>query len=95
MIDISLVLRILIILLFSASAIISLYAIRKRKRSYHLWGIAIWCGHVVVFTTVALLRAVGLLTIDPNYLNMWSMAVRLHGGIVCFTTAVYYAARPR
>ena len=95
MTNLGMALRLLIILLFSASAIISLYAIKKLKRSYHLWGIAIWCGHVVVFTIAAQWCVNGLLTIDPAYLNMWSNAVRFHGGIVCFTTAVYYATKPR
>jgi hypothetical protein len=93
--DIGAILRILVMLLFSGSAIVSLYAVHKRRHSYHLWGIAIWCCHVVVFTFVTQLRSFGILTISPNYLNMWSMVVRLHGGLVCLTTAIYYADKPR
>jgi len=95
MIDFSMALRILIITLFLISAVVSLYAVKRRPQSYQLWGIAAWCIHVMLFTGVAALCSIGILTIDHNWLNMWSNTVRLHGGFVCLTTAIYYAARPR
>ena len=90
MIDLGMALRIIVMLLFLTSAGISLYAARKRTYAPHLWGVAAWCIHVVGFTLIATLRAVGTLTISPTYLNIWSNAVRLHGGIVVLSTALYY-----
>jgi hypothetical protein len=80
--------------LFSISAAVSFYAAQK-ARSYQLWGIGFWCIHVVCFTVIATLYAAGILTIDYLWLNIWSNAVRLHGGIVCLTIAVYHMFLPR
>lgn len=85
----ALILRLLIIALFSSSATILLYAYKKRKRTHHLVGIAGWCIHVVVFTVFVMLYMSHTLTVSTIYLNMWSSTVRLHGGIVCLATAIY------
>ena len=82
--------RALIILLFSTSAIILLYAYVKRPFTYHLLGVIIWCVHVILFTSVAILCIECILEITPKSLNVWSNVVRLHGGIVVFTTGLYY-----
>lgn len=91
--DVALVLRLLIIVLFLASAAVSLYAYKKRSGTYHLVGIAGWCIHVVIFTTLAALSVSGILTIDHLWLNLWSNTVRLHGGLVALSLAVFYATR--
>lgn len=91
---VALILRLLIIVLFSISAAVSLYAYRRRSGTYHLVGIAGWCIHVVIFTTFAALSVSGILTIDRLYLNLWSNAVRFHGGLVALSLAVFYATRP-
>ena len=92
--EMAVILRLLIMVLFLASAGVSIYAARKVNR-YHLWGIAAWCIHVVVFTGSATLSASHVLTISHEWLNMWSNTVRLHGGIVALSIALFYAARPR
>lgn len=86
----ALVFRLLIITLFSTRAVILLYAYKKRQRTYHLIGIACWCIHVVAFTIFVMLYMSHILTVSTIYLNMWSSTVRLHGGIVCLATAVYF-----
>ena len=91
----ALLLRILIVILFSASAAVSLYAYKKRSGTYHLVGIAGWCIHVILFTGVATLYALHALTIDTLWLNLWSNAVRFHGGLVALSLAVYYATKPK
>jgi hypothetical protein len=86
--------KLLTILFFSASAGILLYAAKKRIRTYHLIGIAVWCIHVVLFTTAVLLYSAELLSIlKPAGLNLWSSTVRLHGGIMCFFTALHYVSK--
>ena len=91
----ALILRLLIILLFSVSTAVLLYAYKKRSGTYHLIGIAVWCVHVVVFTVIAMLCVAGVLTINHLWLNMWSNTVRLHGGIVVLSLAVFYITRPK
>jgi len=92
--SVSLLSRLLTILFFSASAAILLYAARKRNGTYHLIGIAIWCIHVVLFTTAVLLYSVDILTIiGLEGLNLWSSTVMLHGGIMCFFTAIHYVSK--
>lgn len=93
--EVALVLRITIIVLFSVSTVILLYAYKKRTGTYHLIGIAGWCIHVIVFTVFATLYASGILTIDHLWLNIWSNAVRIHGGLVALSLAVFYATRPK
>lgn len=90
---IEMMLRLTIALFFGASAIILLYAYRKQRHVPHLLGIAIWCVHVLIFTMVAAFRAIGFCGIDAYLLNLWSSVVRLHGGIMVFSTAVYYLSR--
>jgi hypothetical protein len=86
--------RLLTILFFSFSAGILFYAAKNRARTYHLVGIAIWCIHVVLFTTVVLLYSAGIVTIiRVEGLNLWSATVRLHGGIMCFVTALHYVSK--
>ena len=87
-------LRLLVITLFLCSAAISFLAYRK-SGVYHFIGIAFWCMHVVVFTVIAMLVAIGFLTIDYLWLNMWSNTVRLHGGIMALSSAIFYVARPK
>lgn len=87
------ILRLMVIALFSTSALILLYAVFRRPFTYHLVGIIIWCAHVIVFTVCATLRATGLCHLDYHILNMWSNVVRLHGGIVMLTTGLYYVDR--
>lgn len=86
-------LRLLVLVLFSISAIILGFAFFRRPFTYHLLGILIWCLHVIAFTICSTLRAAGVLPIDVHVLNMWSNVVRLHGGIVMFTTGLYYVDR--
>ena len=92
--DLSMVLRLLVIILFLCSAAISLFAYFKRGHPPHLLGIALWCIHVVGFTVIAMLVALDVLTINRIWLNIWSNTVRLHGGIVVFTTGIFYIFRP-
>jgi len=91
----ALLLRLLIIVLFSISTAVLLYAYLVRRWTYHLIGIAVWCVHVIVFTVFATLSASGILTIGHLWLNIWSNAVRLHGGLVVLSLAAYYATRPK
>ena len=93
MAEVSLLLRIVIIILFAASASLSLYTARVYDRAYHLKSIAFWCIHVMVFTVVAALSVKKWLLIDPLWLNLWSNTVRLHGGIVAFSLAWHYASK--
>lgn len=93
--EVALILRVLIIVLFSASTAVLLYAYKKRSGTYHLVGIAGWCIHVILFTAVATLYALSTLTIDTLWLNLWSNAVRFHGGLVALSLAVYYATKPK
>ena len=93
--EVALILRLLIIVLFSASTAITVYAYKKRSGKYHLMGVAGWCIHVIVFTAFATLSALGILTIDHLWLNIWSNTVRLHGGIVALSLAMFYATRPK
>ena len=86
-------LRLLVIGLFSISAIILGFAYLRRPFTYHLLGIIVWCLHVILFTFCATMRAVGACPVDPHLINMWSNVVRIHGGIVMFTTALYYVDR--
>lgn len=92
---VALILRFLIIALFSLSTATLLYAYIKRGQTYHLVGIAVWCIHVVVFTVFATLSVTEVLTIDHLWLNIWSNTVRMHGGLVALSLAVYYATRPK
>ena len=93
--EVALILRVIIIVLFSASTAVSLYAYKKRSCTYHLVGVAVWCIHVIGFTAVATLVAYKVLTITPEWLNIWSNAVRFHGGLVALSLAVYYATKPK
>jgi len=92
---VALILRVTIIVLFSISTAILFYAYKKRSGTYHLIGIAGWCIHVIVFTVFATLYVAGILTIDTLWLNIWSSAVRIHGGLVALSLAVFYATRPK
>jgi hypothetical protein len=85
--------RFIIIALFSSSAAILYYAYRKNPWAYQLPGLIIWCLHVILFTTFAILRVVGLIEIDYRYMNIWSNVVRIHAGIVMLATALYYAKK--
>jgi hypothetical protein len=88
--------RLLTILFFLFSAAILLYATKKRNGTYHLIGIAIWCIHVVVFTTVVLLCSADTLTIiGAKGLDLWLNAVLLHGGIMVFVTSLHYVSKKR
>ena len=93
--EVALILRLLILILFSISTAILFYAYKKRSGTYHLIGIAGWCIHVIAFTVFATLYVSGILTIDHLWLNIWSNAVRLHGGLVALSLAVFYATRPK
>lgn len=86
-------LRLLVIILFSVSAAVLSFAYIKRPFTYHLLGIIVWCLHVILFTVCAALRSIGLCSVDPHFINMWSNVVRIHAGIVMFTTALYYVDR--
>lgn len=89
-------LRLTVALFFGASAIILLYAYFKQRHVPHLFGISVWCWHVVLFTMVTAFRAAGFLTppwMDYHFLNVWSNIVRLHGGIMVFSTAIYYISK--
>jgi len=92
--DVYMALRIMIIVLFASSTAISLYAYFKRRQTYHLLGIALWCLHVIVFTAFVMLSVSGILTIEHLWLNLWSNAVRFHGGLVALSLAVFYATKP-
>lgn len=85
--------RLLVIILFSASAFILFYAYKRFPLTSHLLGIFIWCIHVIIFTVMAIVSAMGILCVEPRYLNVWSNVVRVHGGIVMFTTGLYYVSR--
>lgn len=89
---VEMVIRLIIIFLFSASVCILLYAWKTKPYTAHLPGIIVWCLHVIVFTTVALFNAVDILCIDVYHLNLWSNIIRIHGGIVMVTTGWYYAS---
>ena len=86
-------LRLLVILIFSVSAAISLYSIIKTRGNYHLVGVIIWCLNVVCFTAVAGLCSYGVIHITVDVLNIWSSVVRLHGGIVILTISIYNLSR--
>lgn len=85
--------RMVIIILFAVSAVVSVYAAQVRRYAYHLYGIAGWCVHIIAFTIVATLHVAGWIDINPLYLNLWSSTVRLHGGIVTFSVALHYASK--
>ena len=87
---VEMVVRLLVICLFSISAAVLSYAYLRRPYSYHLLGIVVWCFHVVIFTVFAAARSAAILSIDPHIINVWSNIVRIHGGIVMFTTGLYY-----
>ena len=90
---IEMMLRLTIALFFGASAIILLYAYWKQRHVSHLLGIAIWCINVLIFTMVAAFKAVGILFVESHTLNVWSNIVRLHGGIMVFSTALCYGSK--
>jgi hypothetical protein len=86
--------RLLIILFYAVSTAVLFYAIRRRNGTYHLVGIIAWCIHVLVFTGVTLLYAMDITTIlGPKGLNLWSMTVRLHGGLLVFSLGLHYASK--
>jgi hypothetical protein len=87
------VLRGLVIMLFLLSTAVLIYAYRHRPFTSHLFGIIVWCMHVVAFTFIAILRSLGIVSLSPEHMNLWSNTVRLHGGIVLFTVAIYYLSR--
>jgi hypothetical protein len=86
-------LRLTVALFFGASALLLLYAYFKQRHVPHLFGISVWCWHVVLFTMMTTFRAAGFLSIDAHFLNVWSNIVRLHGGIMVFSTAIYYLSK--
>lgn len=89
---IEMMVRCIIILLFSASVGILLYAWRTKPYTSHLPGIIAWCLHVILFTLVALLVAIDIICIDWYHLNIWSNIIRIHGGLLMVTTGYYYAS---
>lgn len=85
--------RVLVVLLFTISTLILTFAFFRRPYTYHLVGIIIWCLHVILFTVCAMLRAIGVFSVDSYVLNIWSNIVRIHGGIVMLSTGLYYVDR--
>jgi hypothetical protein len=88
--DPQMLLRVVIVLLASATAIISLWAMAKSRSDYQLFGIVVWCANITAFTIAAILNAHAIVSLSVAILNAWSSVVRIHGLIVALTIAIYF-----
>lgn len=87
--NVPLLLRVVVILIFLATMIISLVAIFRKRRSYYLVGVVVWSMNVIIFTVAATLRAEEIVIISPDAFSMWASVVRIQGGIVALILAIY------
>ena len=89
--DTFMIVRAMTLALFGFSALVSMIAVLRG--SLPAVPLLMWCAHTFVFTLVTILRAIGILHIGTDALNLWSATVRLHGGFTILSLAIYYYAR--
>jgi hypothetical protein len=85
--------RALIVGFFTVLVLLILVSIRRYKEYRvlvkYLVNWLFWAVHVLLFTIVSALRAGGVISVPVESLNVWSNAVRLHGGITMFLLVIH------
>jgi len=85
--------RALVVVFFAALVLLILVSIRRYKEYRvlikYLVNWLFWSVHVLLFTTISALRAGGVISIPVEVLNVWSNAVRLHGGFTMFLLVIH------